>query len=394
MSHAYVTVAIRTVALVAATLTHAQQPVASPADLFQKAAVALGANDLPNAEAGFRAVIHLDPHSAAAFTNLGVTLMREKRWPDALAALQHAQRLDPTMTGIHLDLGLTHFHTANYTAAAPEFRAALTQSPQNTQARFLLGLSCFFIADYTCTTENLERLWPAQSTNLTYLYVLGSAAGRAKQPELAIRAFQQMAAAGQGSPEFHLYAGKAALGKGDFLAATAELEQALAAQPTLPMAHFFLAEALDGGHRTSEARAALEAETHLEPDLPYAFDELGRICVELNDPTAAEAAYRAAIARTPALSSAYLGLAALFRPQSRAAEALPLLDRAVELAPNSGSVHYARGQVLRQLHREPEARTEFARAASLLRQFHEDLQQKGLAAHAADAAEIRQAAEL
>ncbi len=373
-----------------------QHPSSSetPAAIFQRGSDALRAGSLSLAEADFRAVTRVDPGSSAAFTNLGVTLMREKRWQDALGPLEKAKRLDPAQAGIPLDLGLVYFHTNDYAKAVPQFREALGHAPQNTQARFLLGLSCFLTGAYPCAAETLEPLWNTQSGNLTYLYVLGSAAARAKLPGLEDKAFRRMATVGNGTAEFHLYAGKAMLGKEDYAAAAAELQQATALEPTLPMAHFFLAEALDGQHDEKKARAELQTEIQLEPDVPYSYDELGRVCSLLGDTAAAETAYRDAIARDPSLRSSYLGLATLYQQQGRASEALTLLDRAIELSPNSGSVHFLRGQVLRQLHRTAESRVEFARSAALLREFHDDLQQGGSVAHDADAADILHGAEL
>ena len=401
MPFVYVTAAVRAAALtVAAVLAWAQLPAQpqtrrqDPAVLFARAAAALQANDLRTAESGFRAVIRIDPRSAAALTNLGVTLMREKRWPDALNVLSQAEHLEPAMDGIPLDLGLVRFHTADYAAAVPEFRRALTQAPDNSQARFLLGLSCFFTTDYTCAADTLGPLWPGQSANLTYLYVLGSAARQAGQPDLADRAFRQMATVGQDTPEFHLFAGKAALGKQDYTAAQTELELAIARQPTLPMVHFFLAEAFDAQHNEPAARAELLSEIRLEPDIPFPYDELGRVSVLLGDTAAAETAYRSAIARDSTLASSYLGLATLLKQESRPAEALALLDHAVQLSPTSGSLHYLRAQLLHQLHRDPEARMEFTRSASLLHQFNDNLQHGSESLHDADTAQIRTAAQL
>ena len=51
-------------------------PSPDPAKLFRQGQDALSRNDLAAAESAFRAVLSVDPHSAAAYANLGVVEMR------------------------------------------------------------------------------------------------------------------------------------------------------------------------------------------------------------------------------------------------------------------------------------------------------------------------------
>ena len=203
-----------------------------------------------------------------------------------------------------------------------------------------------------------------------------------------------MAIAGNGSPEFHLFAGKAMLGKGNYAGATIELQQAIAQQPTLPMAHFFLAESYDAQHDEEQARRELQTAIQLEPTIAYSYEELGRVCALLGKNDEAFAAYRSAIARDTSLSNSYIGLANLYKQQEQPAEALSMIDHAVQLLPKSGQVHFLRAQLLHQLHREAEAKAEFGASATLLREFHDDLQNNHDATRNADAAQLRSGAQL
>ena len=62
----------------------------------------------------------------------------------------------------------------------------------------------------------LEPLWDRESNNLSYLYVLGIAAGEAKRPELEEKALGRLVEVGGDTPEFHLLMGKAYLNRNDF----------------------------------------------------------------------------------------------------------------------------------------------------------------------------------
>src|SRR5215813_13211691 len=75
-----------------------------PAKLFRLGQDALARNELADAESAFRAVLAVDPTSAAAYANLGVVEMRRKNWDKAVANLHSAEKLAPKMTGVRLNL--------------------------------------------------------------------------------------------------------------------------------------------------------------------------------------------------------------------------------------------------------------------------------------------------
>ena len=84
----------------------------------------------------------------------------------------------------------------------------------------------------------------------------------------------------------------------------------------------------------------------------------GRIDIALGQTEQAVQAFKSALARDPSLSTAYVGLAEIYRDKHQYPQALAMLDQAVERQPRSGSVHYLRGQILARLHRDSEARAE------------------------------------
>ena len=104
-------------------------PGQDPAALFAQGAQRLQSGDLAGAEAAFQAVAHMDPSSAAAYSNLGVIAMRQKRWAEALKQFHKAQQLDPAMIGVRLNTGLTYYRMNDFPAAAPEFAAVLASEP-------------------------------------------------------------------------------------------------------------------------------------------------------------------------------------------------------------------------------------------------------------------------
>jgi len=342
------------------------------------------------AEENFRRVIALDPKSSAAHVNLGVAYMREKRWDDALVELHKAETLSPDEPGIRLNIGLAYYRKNDFAAAVEPFSAALHRAPESLQARYLLGLCYFFTNQYKEATDTLAPLWAKEASNLNYLYVLSIAASKSSNSALQKRAFDQMLAIGQNTPEFHLYVGKAWLAEDDTNKALAEFHAAAAARSDLPLVHYFLGRTYLEQHAYPEAEAELLKDMAIEPDFAYSYEDLGILYARLNQPEKAERYYRQAIEHNNTLVNSYFGLAKLYREGGRYQEALEMLDHAEQLAPHSASVHYTRGQVLARLGQSAKAHQEFDIAANLLKSFNDRLQPDLSGDRSADAQDAAQ----
>jgi tetratricopeptide (TPR) repeat protein len=90
--------------------------------------------------------------------------------------------------------------------------------------------------------------------------------------------------------------------------------------------------------RTTEALEVLRRAVGLVPNYADALNNLGNTLVALKDSAAAEAAFAAALANEPTHNGALLSLAGLKREQKKYADAIDLLERAVDLRPNSAEL--------------------------------------------------------
>ncbi len=375
---------------VATTVQNSDGSAPDPASIFRQGMQAMQSGQLGPAEEDFRRVIALDPKSGAAHVNLGVVYMRERRWDDAIVELHQAELLSPNVPGIPLNIGLAHYRKNDFDAAINPFSEALRRAPDSLQARYLLGLCYFFTNKYRQAADTLAPLWEQESTNLNYLYVLSIAASKSSDAPLQKRAFDQMLAIGQNTPEFHLYIGKAFLAEGNTDKALEEFNNAAATRPDLPLVHYFLGRTYLERHAYPEAEAELQKDVVIEPDFAYNYEDLGILYARLNEPERAEHSFRQAIERNRALVNSYFGLAKLYRDEARYQEALEMLDRAEVLAPRSASVHYARGKVLTQLGQSTKAHEEFNTAAQLLKSFNDRLQLDPSGDRSADAQDAAQ----
>jgi tetratricopeptide (TPR) repeat protein len=193
---------------------------------------------------------------------------------------------------------------------------------------------------------------------LNYLYVLGIAANKAKRSDLEQRSLARLVETGQNSPEFHLLMGKAHLNRQEYDDAIDELELAAKAGPGLPFVHFELGLAYMKKQELDRAKAEFLADAKIEPDLAYDYDQLGLIdYLQQKDPDAIKN-LRTALHLDSQLASSRFNLARTYQRQGDHSQALLEIDAAGKLDPDSYTIHYVRGQVLKSLGRTTEAQTE------------------------------------
>jgi tetratricopeptide (TPR) repeat protein len=338
---------------------------ADPAKLFQRGQEALNAGQLDDAEHDFRSVLGLDPRSGAAYANLGVVYMRRKQWSKALEMLHRAEKLMPGEAGIRLNEGLAYYRQNEFLNAIPPFESVVRDQPEALQPRYLLGLCYFFTERWADATKTLEPLWAQESTEFPYLYVLSNAAHRAGQKELDERATNQLIKLSNGSPEYHLFAGKYYLNLGQPDAALIEFQAAAEANPKLPFVHFNLGLTYAKKQDYPRARDEFLKDAAIEPDLGLDYQELGNVYWLTQDDDNAETSYHDALQRDPRLVDSRLGLAKVYQRQQKYAQALTELDAAERIDRARPDIHYLRARVLLRLSRQDEAKKELNTAHQL-----------------------------
>ncbi len=332
--------------------------VADPAQLFRQGQDALNQNLLDQAERDFRQVLALNPQAGGAYANLGVVYMRRKQWTKALEMLRKAERLLPREPGIRLNIGLAYYRQNQFLKAIPSFESVVRDQPDALQPRHLLGLCYFFVERWADAADTLEPLWAQESGQLSYLYVLSIAAHRAGRKELDEKATLQLIKAGEGSPEFHLFMGKAHLNLEQYDLALADFQAAAEANSTLTFVHFNLGLTYLKKQDYEHARDEFLKDAAIEPDLALNYDELGNVYSLLQQDSDAETNYREALRRDPRLVNSYLGLAKVYQRKAKYPQALNAIDSAAKLDSGRTDIHYLRGQVLLHMGRKEEGRKE------------------------------------
>jgi tetratricopeptide (TPR) repeat protein len=331
---------------------------ADPAQLFQDGQDALTQGRLDDAEKDFQLLLAANPQVAGAYANLGVVYMRRKQWTKALESLRKAEQLMPHVAGIRLNIGLAYYRQNEFLKAIPFFESVVRDQPDASQPRHLLGLCYFFANRWTEAAATLEPLWPQESGHLSYLYVLSIAAHRAGRKDLDEKATAQLVKVGEGSPEYHLFMGKAHLNLEQYDLALADFQAAAEANPKLTFVHFNLGLTYLKRQDYEHARDEFLKDAALEPDLAFNYDELGDVYSLMQQDGQAEKSYREALQRDPRLVNSYVGLAKVYQREARYTQALSAIDSAVRLDPRRTDIHYLKGQVLVHLGRKEEGKKE------------------------------------
>jgi tetratricopeptide (TPR) repeat protein len=343
--------------------TSASKP--QPALIFQHGQDALNHGKLNEAEHDFRQILDLDPQAGAAYANLGVVYMRRKQWTKALEMLHKAEQMLPQVAGIRLNIGLAYYRQNEFLLAIPPFESVVRDQPGALQPRYLLGQCYFFASRWVDATDTLEPLWPQESTQLNYLYVLSIAAHRANRKDLDERATAQLVRVGEGSPEYHLFMGKAHLNLEQYDLALEDLQAAAAADSKLPFVHFNLGLTYLKKQDYERSRDEFLKDAAVEPDLALNYDELGDVYSLLQQDGEAEKSYRDALRLDSRLVNSQVGLAKVYQRQEKYTQALAAIDSAGKLDPDRTDIHYLRGQILLHLGRKAEGQKELEAAVRI-----------------------------
>jgi tetratricopeptide (TPR) repeat protein len=331
---------------------------ADPAKLFQAGQDALNHGRLDEAERDFRQVLAVDPRLGGAYANLGVVYMRRKQWAKGLEMLQKAEHLMPQVAGIRLNIGLAYYRQNEFLKAIPPLESVVRDQPEALQPRHLLGLCYFFVERWADAAHTLEPLWAQESEKLTYLYVLSIAAHRAGLKDLDERATAQLVKTGDGSPEYHLFMGKAHLNLEQYDMALADFQAAAEANPKLTFVHFNMGLAYLKKQDYERARDEFLKDAAVEPDLAFNYDQLGDVYSLMQQDSNAERSYHEALRRDPRLVNSYIGLAKTYQREQKYPQALTAIDSAGRLDPNRTDIHYLKGQVLIHMGRKEEGKKE------------------------------------
>ena len=326
---------------VLAPRARAQQVTPDDVKVFEAAASAQQAGDLPAAEAGYRKFLERQPRNLEALANLGVVYATMGRFDDAIASYKKALEISYLNAPIRMNLALAYYKAGRCAEALPEFANVLDANPGLYNA-VLLKADCHLqIGDFAEAIALLDPLAKDHGDDQAFDYVFGMALLQGKQAEKGSVDLDRILKQGD-SAEAHVLMGVAKRVAGEFADAREEFGKAVRLNPSLPLAHSLLGQAsLSTGDRET-ARAAFEQELAINPNDFESNLYLGVILKEDREFAAARKHIDRAMVLRPGDPGARYQLATIMLASNapkETAEAAGLLEKLVAESPNFVEAH-------------------------------------------------------
>lgn len=235
--------------------------------------------------------------------------------------------------------GLNEFRGGNYGTAAALFAQAEEAAPGATDALLYESKARIHLEQFAAADSALRRYLLLHADSDDALYLLGYVLHREGKAAESLEIYTKAAKLRTPTGDDLKIVGLNYVLLNDYPDAIKWLEKAVEAEPKNTEAWYFLGRAYYTRSRIGEARKAFLTVLELDPRDAKAENNLGLILESEAQPDAALDAYRKAIAwQEPSFRPSeqpYLNLGSLLMELSRDGEAIPLLQKAVELAPGN-----------------------------------------------------------
>ncbi|MGI8988938.1 MAG: tetratricopeptide repeat protein [Bryobacteraceae bacterium] len=314
------------------------------------ASAALQSGDYASAEVHNRAIVRLRPQLAEAEMNLGISCFLQKKYTDSIRAFEAGLKLKPDMVNAKLFLGMSRFNLNQASAALAPLAQYAVDRPDDLQGQYFLGL-CYLALDRFAEAEiPLLAARQIDRRNIDVLYhlaqsYLGQAKSDASNRNGLARAYERTVQAiaeidpasfriAQLRAGYYEMEGK----KGD---AIRELETMLQHDPKASGLHYALGCLYTEERRYDVAREQFEAEMRLDSPYPRTYLQLGHVYVALEKPDQALPLLEKALRIEPQSSGlAWVDIARAYRSMDRPDRAIAAFEKAISQGQRSSSIYY------------------------------------------------------
>lgn len=314
----------------------------------------------------YKALLRLQPQLAEAYANLGLIYYLQSKFELSSHALVKAAALKPGLRGVDLFLGMdfVHLHRSQY--AVPHLKRAVEEEPTNRQAQVWLGTALWNSGQSAAALRQLRKSAELFPTDIDALYALGEAYQKSaeRQLEKLPPKYAQMLRKGiyprkwnpsgtiisqEGSSDPCAEA-LAATDQKNYGAAEAKLTTFLAANPQSAKARYLLA-------RTYErlSHSVLSRMFQIDPNSYRVHQLLGRIYEYRWKNQKALAEYRVAEKLRPTLPGIHLAIGEVLWREGRLDPALAELRSEIRLSPYDVRPFAEMGTILVTKHESKQA---------------------------------------
>jgi tetratricopeptide (TPR) repeat protein len=344
---------------------------ANLAELSAQGKAALKDQQFDRAEKIYEQVVKLEPRSAEAHSNLGLSLYMSAQYSRAISELKKALELDPHLDHTRVLLALSYFDSGDYEHATPLLEKAYQTMKDDPVVAAHLGLVYLRAQNDDKALAVLSHWVELEPNSPDALYFKGKAA-----VYLASDSFSKLTKVAPDSYRMFQLRAEMLRQQGLLPAAINEYKQAIAQKPDIAGLHYALGTLYREAGRLDEALDEFHQELKISPNDALTNYFIGDICLQKNDITCAEQSLSLALAAQPGLSDAQLDMAKIYKSQGKPAEAIKLLQAVVAAEPDQQDAHYLLFTLYRDQGQTENARKELQLFETLKRNADREVKPK------------------
>lgn len=333
--------------------------------MLDQAAEALETGRLAEAQAGFEAVLRLDPTQFDAWNLLGVVALQTRDFPKAIASFDRALAIAPDEAMAHVNLGVAWMESQQPDKALSSLDQAVALEPTNVEALFARGVVQLALEQWAPALASCAQTLTLQPGHAEAWFNQGRALLELKRHEEAVAAYNQALALQPQHVAALINRGLTLVALARYPEALSSYDQAIALEPTRPSAHAKRSDVLQAMGRFDEALASCDQSLALQADQIDQLVNRGNILMRLGRVPEAVGSYEQALKLDPDHVNALANLGGILRDAGQWDAALARCDRAIALEPGHLGAHINRAGTLLDTGHWAQARNAFAKVESL-----------------------------
>ena len=308
------------------------------------------------------AALALHSQNAAAYDQLGIALMENRDFDEAIAAFQQAIDRKRDFAPAHYHLGYTFLEKKAPGEAVKALREAAQMRPDLAFVHRTLGRALHDLHAYDEAIEAYREAIRLQPDFAEAYDSLGNALKKKGTLDEAIVAYRQAIHFDPKLPEAHYNLGNALQEKHAYDEAVAHFREAIRLKSHWAEAYNNLGNALKDQGALDQAIDAYRQAIQLRPDLAEPHVNLGIRLAAKGQAEEAIREYKMAIRSNPTFAVAYYSLGVTLQAQRALDEAITAYRKAIEFQPDFADAHNNLGVALRGKGQVQEAIREYRRA--------------------------------
>jgi tetratricopeptide (TPR) repeat protein len=322
---------------------------------FQAARQAEKDKDFQKAASEYRETLKLKPEVAEIWFNMGLDLYLLERNDEAIDAFQQALKRKPGLPGANLFLGMACLRSNRYETAIPPLKKAIAQNPQELRAYTNLSVAYLELGREEEAASVLLKAKEHFPHSTEVLYSLGRT-----YTKLMEKSYKEMVQVDPDSYRFHQVLGESYQLRRDYPHATEDYLKALekSPDPNIPGLHYSLGSCYWMEAKWDLAIEQFKQELAISPENYLATWKLGDTYLFQRNYDEARTYLARALQQKPGLGQANRDMGKLCLQTNQPDDALVYLKKVVQSDPEEPSVHYLMAQSYRKMGKQTEMKAE------------------------------------